>query len=271
MNSVCRDEIFGQLRDAYDGKEDYSYGTGVTRNYRSKFGIIAGVTPIIEAHASSSLGERFIKYYLTDSRSVKRGEEVIERAIGNLGKETTMRKELADLSTRVLSRKPTAIPEVPGAIKPRIIALAQFCAALRGAVSREKYTGQVSFKPVQEIGTRLARQLCCMGMGIATFYDEPAISEWCFEHMVKIATDTCPDRVEEIVRRIYLESDGWLETKRIAEITRFPVQTIRYVLEDLTLLRIVQRDVNNKAPVWRLNPSIVKLINQGQIYRRETQ
>lgn len=270
MNPVCRDEIFGQLRDAYDGKQDYSFGTGVTRSYRSKFGIIAGVTPVIESYSSTSLGERFIKYYITDSRSIKRGQEVIEKAIFNLGKETTMRKELSDLSTRVLARKPTTIPTVPQEMVPRIQALAQFCAALRGAVSRDKYSGNVSHKPIQEIGTRLARQICCLGMGIASFYNETTIPEWCYGHLVKMVIDTCPDRVEEIIRRVYHEVDGaWLETKKVAEITRFPVSTIRYVLEDLTLLRIMQRDVVEKVTVWRLNPSIVRLIEQASIYRRE--
>jgi hypothetical protein len=39
-----------------------------------------------------------------------------------------MRKELADLSTKVLARKPTAIPAVPEEMAQRIRALAQYCA-----------------------------------------------------------------------------------------------------------------------------------------------
>jgi len=270
MNSVCRDEIFGQLRDAYDGKSDYSFGTGLTRSYRSKFGIIAGVTPVIESYSSTSLGERFLKYYIADSRSIKRGEEVIDKALANLGKSVEMRKELSDLSTKVLARKPTTIPNMPPEMALRIRALAQYCAALRGAVSREKYTQQVSFKPVQEVGTRLARQLSCLGMGIAAFYNEATVPEWCYSTLVKVTVDTCPDRVEEIVRRIFLEGKDWLETKHVAEITRFPAQTIRYVLEDLTLLRIIQRGVNDNTTVWRLSPSVSKLIDQASIYRRES-
>ena len=49
MQSVIRDEIFGILRDAYDGRVDKYFGNGLFRQYKSKFGVIGGVTSVIEA------------------------------------------------------------------------------------------------------------------------------------------------------------------------------------------------------------------------------
>jgi len=46
---IARDEIFGTLRDAYDGKITKRFANGIVRAYQSTFGLVAGVTPAIES------------------------------------------------------------------------------------------------------------------------------------------------------------------------------------------------------------------------------
>jgi len=53
LNIVAREEIFSIFRDCYEGRTEKSFGNGVRRVYDSKFGIIAGVTPIIEIFAET--------------------------------------------------------------------------------------------------------------------------------------------------------------------------------------------------------------------------
>ncbi len=83
MNETDRENILGQLRDAYDGKAEKYFGTGEHKTFRSKFGVIAGVTPAIEkfANQSVSLGERFLKYRIRMSGKVNVGTKQIMRAI----------------------------------------------------------------------------------------------------------------------------------------------------------------------------------------------
>jgi len=69
-----QDEIYGQLRGAYDGHVARSYASGIIREYPEpgsgdsdcRFSILAGVTNAIHGDARASLGERFIKYLLVE-------------------------------------------------------------------------------------------------------------------------------------------------------------------------------------------------------------
>ena len=68
MPREARQQILGDLRDAYDGNAAKAFGTHVeTRRYTSKFGIMAAVTGAIDKHAAvmQQLGERFLKLRLS--------------------------------------------------------------------------------------------------------------------------------------------------------------------------------------------------------------
>ena len=70
--------IFADLREAYDGYLEKSFGSGVgTKRHESKFGLIAGVTDAIDKYrvVHSQLGERFLK-----CRLHTRPEAAINRA-----------------------------------------------------------------------------------------------------------------------------------------------------------------------------------------------
>ena len=63
-NKDERNAIFGVLRNAYDGYLEKGFGTTKGKiSLKSKFGLLIGITPIIDAYWSllSQLGERFLK------------------------------------------------------------------------------------------------------------------------------------------------------------------------------------------------------------------
>lgn len=283
MNVTARDEIFGILRDCYDGKTEKLFGNGVHRRYESKFGILAGVTPAIEGYASMSsvLGERFIKYKIKQPGKIKVGGDVIMRAIMNICKENDMRKELQEIGNEVLSRDiklPDDIPSFDTKTANQVRGLAMWVASLRGVVAREKYTQQVTFKPVAEIGTRLAKQFMTLAIGIAIYRQETSVTPATMQTLCQVAKDTAPDRVEEVVKQLYLnahrlareDSQGFYMTQQIADWSHFPAQTIRFMLEDMAMLHIVNRKVIEGKSGWRLSEPVTQLIQETGMYLNET-
>jgi hypothetical protein len=271
MPSMARDEIFGILRDAYDGKTEKQFGNGVSRRYESKFGIIAGVTPVIEQHSMSVLGERFLKYRLPASENA--GRDAIVRALNNIGQESTIRSALQTAAKAALSRGVNAAkaPRLTIDMIQKIMLLAQFVAKLRGAVCRERYTQQVMSKPCAEIGTRLAKQLGELAMGVALFKQEDKISPGTYRTIAKVACDTAPDRVEELVKQLFVnKSDEWKSTAQVADMLKFPIETVRYVLQDLLLLKIVEKHKGHMTGDWRLHPQVTSLMRTLGLYAHES-
>lgn len=261
LNPLDRNEIFGVLRDAYDGFTEKHFGNGVVRSYRSNFGLIAGVTTKIESFAeySSSLGERFLKYRIIMDEPTK----AVSRALENVNQSEQMRKELNEIACQTLDYKLDYLPELKQEHKDKIIMLAEWCSLMRGVVSRNRYTGEVLFKPMTEVGTRLAKQLTKLALGISIFKREKKVSNESFEAVLATALSTLPDRIEEIVKQLYLH-DGRGRVPEIAEWSRFPVSTVRRVLKDLAMLNIIEY----QGQIRVLNGNIEKVLLTLGIYEK---
>lgn len=271
LPTIARSEIFGALRDAFDGETSKDFGT-VVRRYKSLFGIIAGVTPVIESLSNENvgLGERFIKYRIRGAGGkVNAGREAIRQALANIHHNDAMRSELQKIAMEVLSWEPDFTPEIGSVILEKLVGLAQFVASLRGVVSRERYTGNINYKPMAEIGTRLAKQFCKLAYGIATFKRETEVSIKTYETVVTVAQDTAPDRVEEIVKQLFIRNpDAFVTTQEISDWSRFPINTVRFILQDLCLLGICIKD-SGRAGFWKLSPSILMLMRDLALYKHE--
>jgi len=270
MNHTARDEIFGQLRDAYDGLTEKVFGNGVSRRYESKFGIIAGVTPAIEQFSGNSvLGERFLKYHIPHSTAVNTGRDAIKQALKNIASENTMRSDLLVAAKKVLEREVSKedIPEMDDEIIDKITSLAQWVARLRGVVTKDRYTQQIMSKPCAEIGTRLAKQLAKLAIGISIYRQDEVITDDTYRIIASVACSTAPDRVEEIVKQMYVHSpDEEKTTNQVADLSHFPAETVRFVLQDLALLRIVIKTGGDYRGNWILSPVVRSLMKRLNLY-----
>lgn len=277
MNQMAQDEVFGILRDAYDGKTSKRFGNGVVRTYESRFGVLSGVTPAIETVGQRHvvLGERFIRYRFrfVDTDSFMR--EAMRKAIANTGKEEQMRSALQKATLSVLNREVTSedIPHLPHGMMERIMNLAHWASRMRGAVAKDRYTGQILFRPTAEVGTRLAKQLVSLAYGISIWRREDEVSERTYDIIAHTARSTTPDRVDEVVKYLYLyDSDGFMSTKDIAEKARFPSQTILPIMEDLHVMGMVEQDSGSGFEyTWRLSATMRKVMNPLNLYRSDAQ
>lgn len=271
MHYSQRDEIFGIFRDVYDGSTGKNFGTGVRREYNVKFGILAGVTNKIEAFGvvHQSLGERFLKFRASEDKRESE-EDKIRRALSNVNQEVAMRAELTQVAARCLDRPmPEVPPSLSSTLTDRLIALAQLTSMLRGVVERDRFDKTVQYRPSYEVGTRLAKQLAKLGIGIAIFMGKSQVDEEEFTIMQRVAMDTAPDRIETIVRRMWA-ADRELRTQEIADLTRLPQATVFRVLQDLELLRIVDRSGDGQKHMWSLNSKIEGLIDRSGVYTSES-
>lgn len=277
MNYAARDEIFGILRDIYDGRTEKSFGNGLKREYKVKFGILAGVTPVIETFAAmnQSLGERFLKYRLPiDTKDTE--EKKILKAIKNVNSELKMRAELCQAAASVIARPnpaPEGMPEFTESYVPKVVALAQLSAWMRGVVDRDKFTQMVLYKPSTEVGTRIAKQLVKLAMGIGIFRGTRLLEAYEYDCIRHIAIDSCPQRVVMVLQALYRarkkDDLEMLKTKEIVDRTFLPQATVMRIMEDLNLLRLVERIEVNSTYFWKLSKNVLKLANQSGAFNLE--
>lgn len=277
MNTNARDEVFGILRDVYDGYVEKFFGTGVKKSYHSKFGILAGVTPAIDAVSAqhSALGERFLKFRL-DRYETHDGEKAkIKRALSNVGQETEMRKELQALAKRMLKKQlPKELPKLPPEMLDQVTAIAMFTANLRGAVMKDPYSGEMLCLPVREVGTRLAKQMVKLGVGISVFRDKDVIDEEVLDILRLVSLDTAPDRVNALMKFLWAQTKDdpkkFVSTKDIAEFIRMSDATISRVVQDCLVLGLLHKQKDGGpfggGNKYRLSASLEELVITSKIY-----
>lgn len=281
MNADARDEVFGILRDAYDGEASKKFGNGITRHFKGKFTILAGVTPIIYSLSAmqSTMGERFLKLRIGDNLEHHDEDKQIAKAISNTGHETDMRAELADACTTFLEQdwESKKMPSIPGRYLDGISHLARFGSALRGTVTRDKYKGEMYLtKPTTEVGTRFAKQLAKLGIALGLVRGVSRLDYDIYTLLKRITLDSVDQRVEDVVREIFINTPGKDDTisaRQLAAACRYPVMTITRIVNDLNSLRVIQSPVTGRGQSgkWQLTDRIKTLIDGALLYSTETE
>lgn len=278
LNPLAISEILGTLRDVYDGEITKRWGTGLVRHYKCKFGIIAGVTPVIEASASvgAMLGERFLKFNIPHAGHLSGRRSILNKALSNLPQTIQMRKALADVALKVLDTNPVVAgtPILPPDLWKRLIDVSLWAATLRGVVLKDPYSKVIRFKPTHEIGTRLARQLCKLAYGISIYKREAVVSEETFEVVCQVARDSIPQIVGEVVKQLYVhqkdpnEEESGLSYKDLVRWTHLSLATVDSVLSDLHLLGVTGC-TGRLDKKWSLSLSMHRLMSSLEFYQRE--
>lgn len=270
LHPTARDEIFGQLRDAYDGHFEKLFGNGVIRRYHAHFGILAGVTPAIDAFSAlhSGLGERFLKYRI-DWKITKADEKSrIMRALTNTGHEDEMRETLQDAVTEFLEGMTIAdIPELEPAIASQIAELGMLAARMRGAVNRDRFSaGLMHNKAAFELGTRISKQLTKLGRGVALYYGKKSVDAETLKTVASVALASVPDKIEEVVRCMW-EHDGPITTSELApKVERLSRATVFRILSDLQMLGLVVNRGDGMRAVWDFGPDFKSLLSSTKVF-----
>ena len=239
-----RQEIFSQLREIYDGEFSKKFGT--TDNsirYNSRFGLIAGVTPVIDRiwKLMQQLGERFLKIRWNEDM-----KKVTKKARENGGKENEMRAEISQTAMNFITYLDfSKVPEFDDDKYGEVLDnFAMFVALCRTPVSIQDYRTDFYFDyiPIPEMPTRLVKQLKKMSICLSKIRDKEKVDDDEIKTLRRISKDTCPqDRVKvlEIIGKYeHLTLEGCPRPAIYTE-TRLPQSSIIRVLEQLRLLELV--------------------------------
>jgi hypothetical protein len=252
MNRDARAQVLAALREVYDGSWTRHVGSdgGRTLTWSGKIGLIAGCTPAIDSHHAvmGSMGERFVLYRMPPIDA----DTQARRALDHVGREATMRSELAAAIDGVLASTSMAdlTWEIDDATKGRLVSLATLGARCRSAVERDPYSREITLVPEPEAPARLARVLLRLFASLRVIGASEAAA-WTLVR--KCALDSMP-----AVRRTMLEDlmrrDGVATTSQVSEATLYPISTTRRSLEDLAAHRVVDRHSNGegRADDWRV-------------------
>lgn len=273
MNPTVRDEIFGILRDAYDGKIEKTFGNGIVRAYNAKFGVLAGVTPAIELYTEghTALGERFLRWKMrgTDDAEIER--LLCRKAMDNTSHEEQMQKELSEISKMVLNHNYQNVPEVPEDIKEKIISLSQWTAIMRGTINRDKYSKEITHKPFYERPTRLTKQFYKMLIALGQFRNIKVVTNEEYTIVKHIGVSTAPTKTEEATKLLYkVGKDKPFSSQIIRELVGLPEITVSRMIENLCILNVLERKKIEVGLIgkyeYRLTSQIKKLIFESEVY-----
>lgn len=272
MNVVHRDEIFGILRGAYRGEIIKPFGNGITRHYKSKFGILSGVTPVIEVFAENDteMGARFIRFPIEAPTTVEEEFAVALRASQNNKQDEQMRRDLKDTAVAVLSRDYNWDVEVPQPIVEKIIYLAMIVARLRASVRRDNYTREITHAPYKELCTRLTKQFQKLLHGVTLFQEKKVADEVGLRIIKRIAIGTVPAKYGDVLKFFWKRDAGGRFTKsQVMKLLHLPDGTVHRALESMVAVGALTRhEVSGfgaKAE-WSLSPTMRGLIDKSTIF-----
>lgn len=260
-----RNEIFAQLREAYDGYMEKYFGSGVKKkSCEAKFGLLAGVTPVIDMYqvVHQLLGERFLKFRIRTSES-----HAIAKAEDLAGQEEQMRAELQQATTDCLKHhrehargQTTMPPEIAAQIR----ALANLTAKMRSPVVRDR-KHIVVYTPECEIGTRLVKQMTKLSIALACVHNRTTVTDEEYGYLKRIATDTIPTRRLTLVKELTTWYGGDDPTsKEVGDAAKLPTSTATEMLENLWMLNLVER-TGNHVHRWTLSEETGQLLKRAQI------
>ena len=263
MDKNQQNEITGQLRDAYDGKAAKMYGNGQSRYYESTFGLISGVTPEIErfSEGATALGERFVRFRMrelgiTDEKAVQR------KAMMNNALEDNMRRDLKDVAVQVLSFDylKDGPAKIPLEIQDLIIDGALWDAHMRGTVNRN-VIGEVTHKANREIATRLTKVLAKLCASLALLRGRQVANMDDFRTVRRVIYSSIPEMRIDALKAMYaLGPDKYHEPGSIANITHMTKKSTEKTLDDLMMLKMLERNANKYPMSYKITSLAMELI-----------
>ncbi|NJM10377.1 MAG: hypothetical protein HC883_05865, partial [Bdellovibrionaceae bacterium] len=274
MRAEARLEVFQQLREAYDGRLDKEFGSGKKVSWRGKLGFIAGATPAIEEHHNliGNLGERHL-YYREIPGDRKKG---IKKAFSSQGQEVQMRHEIRTAITGVIERMKGFdfdTISIADDVMEWIQNLSIITTILRTPVSRDGYKKDVViFDPVPEGPFRMGKSLNLLSRVLAAIRDHKEVMPEDYAVVVKVAADSLPSirrRILGIMCKEYLPSSAYVKARDVALQSGLSSEYCGFILEDLTLLGVVDRQVDRSETTgyyFQKSPYIYKL--RGEIYKQ---
>jgi predicted transcriptional regulator len=238
-----QEQLYGVMRDAYDGRVDRDYGNQISRHFdNSFFSLVAGVTHVIHGDNRASLGERFIKFEFIRANTpdgLYNPRAQIEKALEDMDPENDSIIKI--MTAHFLEHHANAkdwsdfknVPTMPEWVKQRILALAEIVAYLRCGENPD-------YRPQPEIGARLAKQMKKLGQALCIVMGKTAIDRDVYRIIEQCAYDTSIGWNSDIMRTL-LQANRPLSLADLMLMSSVSKSTLERKMNDLLEIRAVHR------------------------------
>lgn len=224
LPAVEKGELWGQLRDLYDGLAGKVSGMGSRAQYENlKVTLLAGSTPAIDGQilVHQDLGTRELVYRTSGN---KNKEKVMKKCFENEEYEEKINKELKEVTTKFLSQKKITRKDIPKEVLDELMKIAIYTSNMRATAEFDSYTSELRNFVYPEEPTRLSKQLkryyICLKNLDKNYKDSDALRIlW---HIGK--SSAFPLRIK--IFEYLLEKDEEISTSKIAEDLEMGKKTI---------------------------------------------
>lgn len=242
MPQIARDEIFGILRDAYDGRFVKEFGNGFRREYESHFGIVAGVTPAVDTTSlGGDLGERFLRFSLRSLSEAEQAQIALAALEGASRGQERQEALCRSVAGCLAFDRRDGFPELTADQKHQIVGLAALVAALRVVPGRDLRTGSLMGPPLTEIPTRLSVQLSKLARGTGKHKNESEVTGQVMKLIAQVGLDTAHPVKLAIVRALFLAGSDGVRPKELGPRLRIPQTVVDSHLEVMELQGLTVR------------------------------
>lgn len=261
MRREQRSAILGQLREIYDGEFRRTFGTGVTKVWKGRVGMIAAVTPALDRHYSifSTLGERFlqVRWHRPDSPFAG------EKAIDQQGDESQIRQDAQRSVGQIFQSASEVAPILPASMRTRVASIAELVAIGRTHIDRNSYgSREIEYVPEPEANTRLSKGLAALAKGIASIQGRTEVVEQDLQDVFRVGLDCInPTRRELLVACANGQNPNQLSITRSVR---------RRQLEELEALGLVEKinsgdDTSPSTPSYKLTEQTAHLFDTASL------
>lgn len=231
-------EVWGQLRDLYDGLAGKVSGQGARARYEGiKTSMLAGSTPAIDAQilVHQDLGTREL-IYRTHGNNNK--DKLMEKCFDNEKHEDRLLKDLRKVTADFIKKREIWSGEVKKEIIEEIKIISLYISVMRATAEFDSYTHELRNQVYPEEPTRISKQMFRMYKSLKSLDNNyPDLN--CLRIMWHIAKSSAfPIRVKifELIRT----TEGELSTSQISEIIKIGKATTKRecaVLENMNIFK----------------------------------
>lgn len=243
MNYKELSVTLGFLRAAYDGRCSWSFGANQSKEYFSKFGLIAAVTNILDQHRGilADLGERFITYRLPEVSDYEKERRALKAM--SCSSTSEQRQELSASAVAVLSSSPKE-PELTRQQMRSITEVVQVVAKARTEVVRDKFSKSKEPEiPISEHPARMAKELGDLAIGIAMARGKRHITGSEIKLIRQIALHSVTLKRMRLFHVLLNEHPDWLTIEDVSDIMGFSGTSVSIWFQDLLLLNLIERRI----------------------------
>lgn len=251
--------VYGELRDIYDGSLEAHYRNGVSASYTNiSFGMLIGITERVYALNMSALGERFLHCRLESDRDTElvRNQSAIRGVLSGTKRTMAEGEDSGDSRSFPLQREYTAgflshlhtrirnehilQPEYTGADETLIQAIADVIACSR-AQTHKDFKDNILFDTRPETSTRLCKQIARLALCLCYVLGVKKITSRVRELLTKVCLDSAFGKQYHVIRSAALSKRG-MSRRGISIDAGIPLETCILIMNDLISLKVFNEE-----------------------------